>query len=59
VFFTTQGFNDGAINHRILTATDLWAAIHSGDAAMGGLLLSFNCNPVSVRTYLLGTPVSL
>jgi hypothetical protein len=59
VFFTPQGFADGAINHRILTATDLWAAIHSGNAAMGGILLSFNCNPVPVTTYLLGTPVSL
>lgn len=56
VFFTAQGFADGAINHRILTATDLWAAINSGDAGMFGPILAFNCNVVSGTTYMLGTP---
>ena len=59
VFFTPQGFADGAINHRILTETELWAAINAHDAAMVGPVFAFNCNAVPVATYMLGTPVSL
>lgn len=59
IIFTPKGFADGAINHRILTATDLWAALNSHDAVMVGPVHMFNCNPVSVSTYMLGTPFSV
>jgi hypothetical protein len=56
IVFTPRGFADGAINTRILTETQLNAAIAAGDAVMGPIVLSFNCSKVSGATYMHGTP---
>lgn len=60
VFFTPQGFADGAINHRILTEAGVDAAVAAGDAVeLPTPVFSFNCQRVSSATYLHGTPVSV
>ena len=57
VFFTQQGFEDHAIDTRILTKTQLDGAIAKGDAFMVPVpVLSFNCAKTAVATYLKGTP---
>jgi len=56
VFFTPQGFADGAINTRILTETQMDAAIAAGDLLEAPApVFSFNCSRTSVVTYLHGT----
>ena len=57
VIFTEQGFADGAINTRILTQTQLDAAVAAGDVVEFGPVLTFNCSRTSIRTYLNGTPL--
>ena len=67
VYFTAQGFQDLAINTRILTLDQLTAALAgpNPDAVIwtgpnGGttpfILLSFQCSRTSVADYLKGTP---
>ncbi len=58
VAFTPQGFNDGAINNRILTLDQLNLALAAGDVATIGPVTSFNCSITSATTYLLGTPLT-
>jgi len=58
VAFTPKGFGDGAINTRILTETQLDAAVANGDAFEIGPVVSFNCSITSITTYLKGTPLS-
>ena len=58
VAFTPQGFGDGAINTRILTLTQLDAAVANGDVVKIDIGFSFNCSITSVTTYLKGTPLT-
>jgi hypothetical protein len=58
VAFTPQGFGDGAINTRILTLTQLDAAVANGDVVEIDIGFSFNCSITSVTTYLKGTPLA-
>ena len=58
VVFTPQGFGDGAINTRILTQTQLDAAVAAGDVVEVGPVLTFNCSVTSMTTYLKGTALS-
>lgn len=58
VIFTQQGFADGAINTRILTKTQLDAAVTAGDVVEFGPVLTFNCSITSIATYLHGTPLA-
>ena len=56
VWFTPQGFGDGAINTRILTETQLDAAVAAGDLAESPVsVFSFQCPRTSITTYLRGT----
>ena len=58
-FFTQQGMQDGAMNHRILTLADLTAAQTAGD--VGDFVdtgIYFNCSVVSSPVYMNGTPLS-
>jgi hypothetical protein len=57
VAFTPKGFQDGAINTRILTLSALNDAITAGDvAAPIDFHFAFNCSATSSATYLKGTP---
>jgi len=58
VVFTPQGLNDGAKDKRILTLTDLNAAVNNGDAVKIDAHFSFNCSIVSEATYLKGSILS-
>lgn len=58
VVFTPQGFADGAINTRILTETQLDAAVAARDVVEVGPVLTFNCSITSITTYLKGTALS-
>ena len=58
VGFTPKGFGDGAINHRILTLTQLNAAIANHDVFTINTGFSFNCSITSETTYLNGTPLT-
>ena len=58
VGFTSHGFQDGAINHRILTLTDLNAAVTNGDVFEFNTGFSFNCSITSETTYVKGTPLT-
>lgn len=58
VAFTPQGFEDGAINHRLLTLDQLNEALAAGDAIPIGPVTSFNCSITSAATYLKGTPLT-
>ncbi|HEY6957197.1 MAG TPA: hypothetical protein VI814_00050 [Candidatus Limnocylindria bacterium] len=58
VGFTPKGFGDGAINHRILTQTDLDAALTAHDVFEIGPVVTFNCSITSIATYLRGTALS-
>ena len=56
VFFTPQGFADGAINTRILTETQMDAAVAAGDLFEAPTpVFAFQCARTSVVTYLRGT----
>ena len=59
VIFTDQGVAEGAINHRILTLTNLNAAVARNDALEAPLMtpsrrFSFNCSITSETTYVKG-----
>ncbi len=56
--FTPQGFQDGAINQRIMTLTELNDAKANGDIAAIDTGIVFNCSSVGAATYLKGTPLS-
>lgn len=58
VGFTHKGFDDGAINTRILTLAQLNAAEAAGEVFKMGPVVSFNCSITSITTYLHGTPLS-
>jgi hypothetical protein len=58
VAFTQQGFEDGAINDRILTLDQLSQALTAGDVMRIGPVTSFNCSITSAATYLKGTPLT-
>lgn len=58
VGFTPQGFQNGAINNRILTLKQLNDALSAGDAFTIGPVTSFNCAITSPVTYLKGVPLS-
>ncbi len=58
VGFTSHGFQDHAINHRILTLTDLNAAVTNGDVFEINTGFSFNCSITSETTYVKGTPLT-
>jgi hypothetical protein len=57
VIFTHKAFEDGMINTRILTLSQLMAEVASGDVVIAPDLVTFNCSVTSARTYELGTPV--
>lgn len=56
--FTQQGFSDGAINHRILTLSDLNHAKNVGDIQAIPSGIVFNCSSVSAAAYMHGTPLT-
>src|SRR6266702_2289094 len=58
VSFTTKGLGGSAIDTRILTLTQLDAAVANGDVVKSDVVLSFNCSITSITTYLQGTPLS-
>jgi hypothetical protein len=58
VGFTQKGFTDGAINSRILTLTQLDAAVTNLDAFKLDIGFSFNCSITSITTYVKGTPLT-
>ena len=55
-FFT--GKNPDAMNHRVLTLTQLNALKASGDLVEVNIHFSFNCQIVGAAAYLRGTPLS-
>ena len=58
VGFTDKGFADGAINTRILTLTQLNAALANQDVFEINTGFSFNCSITSETTYVKGTPLT-
>ena len=58
VAFTPKGFGDGAIDTRILTLTQLNAAVANVDVTEIGPVTDFNCSITSITTYLRGTPLT-
>jgi hypothetical protein len=56
--FTQKGFQDGAINHRIMTLDALNAAKSNGDIQAIDIGLVFNCSSTNISTYLRGAPLS-
>ena len=57
VIFTHKAFEDGMINVRITTLTQLMAEVASQDVVIAPDLVTFNCSITSERTYEKGTPV--
>lgn len=58
-FFTPQGMNDGAMNHRILTWDQLKAAQAAGDVSgFADTGIYFECADVSSAVYRGGTPLT-
>jgi hypothetical protein len=55
--FTQKGFDDGAINKRLMTLSDINAAEFAGDIFPIDSGITFNCSIVSQRVYALGTPL--
>jgi hypothetical protein len=58
VAFTPHGFADQSIDTRILTLTQLDAAVASGDVVKIDIGFSFNCSITSITTYVKGTPLT-
>jgi hypothetical protein len=58
VAFTQKGFDDGAINTRILTLDQLNAALSVGNVIKIGPVTNFHCSRVSPAIYLKATPLS-
>jgi len=56
--FTPQGFQDGAINNRIMTLEALNEAKANGDVMGIDIGVVFNCSSVGAATYTLATPLS-
>lgn len=56
--FTPKGFEDGAINHRIMTLTQLNAAKSNGDIQPIDTGIVFNCSSTNIVTYLRGTALT-
>lgn len=56
--FTPKGFEDGAINHRIMTLDALNTAKSNGDIQAIDIGVVFNCSSTNIATYLRGTPLS-
>lgn len=57
VVFTEQGMNDGAVDTRLTTDSQIMAAIDAGDAIPIDLGIAFNCSVVPATLYWRGTPV--
>ena len=57
VIFTHKAFEDGMINTRITTLTQLMAEQANGDVVIAPEIVTFNCSITSERIYQLGTPV--
>ena len=56
--FTPQGFQDGAINTRIMTLDALNQAKTAGDVMGIDIGVVFNCSAVSAATYARATPLN-
>jgi hypothetical protein len=56
VVFTTQGFQDGAIDNRITTISQLYSLVTSGDVVILPTGLTVTLSKVSAESYKLGTP---
>jgi hypothetical protein len=56
--FTPKGFEDGAINQRIMTLAALNDAKANGDIAAIDTGIVFNCSSVGAATYLKATPLN-
>lgn len=59
VIFTHKAFQDGVINVRITTLTQLMTEKDNGYVVIAPPLVTFNCSITSARTYWLGTPVAI
>ena len=57
VVFTHSAFEDGAINTRVTTLSQLKALVASGDARFIDTGFNFHCSVNSERTYQIGTPL--
>lgn len=57
VIFTHSAFEDGSINTRVTTLSQLKALVANGDAYYLDTGFAFNCSVTSERTYDIGTPV--
>lgn len=57
VIFTHQGFQDGAINTRVTTLSQLQSLLANGDAIPLPTPIVFYCASTSQQTYDKGTPV--
>ena len=57
VIFTHKAFEDGVINTRITTLTQLMQEQANGYVVIAPQLVTFNCSITSERTYEKGTPV--
>jgi hypothetical protein len=56
--FTQKGFEDGAINTRIMTLAQLNNAKANGDIMAIDIHTVFNCSSTNISTYLRGMPLS-
>ncbi|HEY2468836.1 MAG TPA: hypothetical protein VGI45_13485 [Terracidiphilus sp.] len=56
VFFTAQGFRDGAIDTKITTLSQLNSALTKGDAYLLDTPITFECSPAPKQTYDRGVP---
>lgn len=57
VIFTHSAFEDGAINTRVTTLSQLQALVDKGDAQFVDSGISFHCSVTSQRTYEIATPL--
>lgn len=59
VLFTHSAFEDGAINTRVTTLTQLQALVAKGDARYVDTGFTFHCSVSSGQTYENGTPLAI
>jgi len=57
VIFTSKAFQDGAVNTPVTTLAQLQALVSNSDVFTIVTPITFDCAPVSGRTYLNGTPL--
>jgi hypothetical protein len=58
VYFTDQGFGDGATDTRVLTLDQIQTLKDAGDVAIAPTPIVFNCSIVSPQVYAKGTHLS-